>query len=67
MRKEDPRIVFGWNKKCIENKTVYKNGVKDIYEKYHCDVKVLERYSKLISIETNFLKDKVLIHLQNVL
>lgn len=67
MRKENPKKVLGlYSESCINYENRYSAKAIEIFIKYHSNIDVLKSYTKMTTMDTNFIKDKILISLQNI-
>ena len=64
MRKENPRILLNWEYSCEKQKN-YQKEAMEIFIKYHTNELVLKAYNDYVSVDTDFISNKVLKFIQN--
>lgn len=64
MRKENPRILLNWEYSC-EKKENHQKEAMEIFIKYHTNELVLKAYNDYVSVDTDFISNKVLKFIQN--
>ena len=64
MRKENPRTFLNWEDSCEKQKNHQKEAM-EIFIKYHTNELVLKAYNDYVSIDTDFISNKVLKFIQN--
>ncbi len=64
MRKENPRILLNWEYSCEKQKNYQKESM-EIFIKYHTNKLVLKAYNDYVSVDTDFISNKVLKFIQN--
>ena len=64
MRKENPRILLNWEDSC-EKKENHQKEAMEIFIKYHTNELVLKAYNDYVSVDTDFISNKVLKFIQN--